>query len=237
MTRDSRLGRSALRLAATATAIADRSPPPATLARVGLGAMVFLAGVHKLAAPAAWTQYVTDWLAPVLVVSPTTFMLVEDLNVSGILASDPEVEDETVMIEGEEQVVYAEDDTYQPLSEYLRDPGTVQFEQGEHFDYLGNETNVSSVTADAATLTWTAPRDKSVSASEGANVTLGDTTYLAHFPSGSEVILSTNFEEYQHEVEQGQYFTERVNGLWGVSILSGLTAILLLGLAYLPSRY
>jgi len=38
--------------------------------------MVFLAGVHKLAAPAAWTQYVTDWLAPVLVVSPTTFMLV-----------------------------------------------------------------------------------------------------------------------------------------------------------------
>jgi uncharacterized membrane protein YphA (DoxX/SURF4 family) len=76
MTRDSRLGRSALRLAATATAIADRSPPPATLARVGLGAMVFLAGVHKLAAPAAWTQYVTDWLAPVLVVSPTTFMLV-----------------------------------------------------------------------------------------------------------------------------------------------------------------
>ena len=169
--------------------------------------------------------------------APTTFMLVEDLNVSGILASDPEVEDETVMIEGEEQVVYAEDDTSQPLSEYLRDPGTVQFEQGEHFDYLGNETNVSSVTADAATLTWTAPRDKSVSASEGANVTLGDTTYLAHFPSGSEVILSTNFEEYQHEVEQGQYFTERVNGLWGVSILSGLTAILLLGLAYLPSRY
>jgi len=76
MTRDSRLGRSALRLAATATAIADRSPPPATLARVGLGAMAFLAGVHKLAAPAAWTQYVTDWLAPVLVVSPTTFMLV-----------------------------------------------------------------------------------------------------------------------------------------------------------------
>jgi len=38
--------------------------------------MIFLAGVHKLAAPAAWTRYVTDWLAPWLVVSPTAFMLV-----------------------------------------------------------------------------------------------------------------------------------------------------------------
>jgi len=76
MDRHSRFGRSASRLTAAAAALADRSPPPSTLARVGLGAMVFLAGVHKLAAPAAWTQYVTDWLAPWLVVSPTVFMLV-----------------------------------------------------------------------------------------------------------------------------------------------------------------
>jgi uncharacterized membrane protein YphA (DoxX/SURF4 family) len=38
--------------------------------------MVFLAGVHKLLDPAAWTVYVTDWLAPWLVVSPVVFMLV-----------------------------------------------------------------------------------------------------------------------------------------------------------------
>ncbi|MEF8885424.1 MAG: DoxX family membrane protein [Haloarculaceae archaeon] len=55
---------------------ADRTPPPAVLARVGLGAMVFLAGVHKLLAPGAWAVYVTDWLAPWLVVSPVVFMLV-----------------------------------------------------------------------------------------------------------------------------------------------------------------
>lgn len=30
---------------------------------------------------------------------------------------------------------------------------------------------------------------------------------------------------------------ERISGLWGVSILSGLTGIVLLGTAYLPSRY
>jgi uncharacterized membrane protein YphA (DoxX/SURF4 family) len=37
--------------------------------------MVFLAGVHKLLDPAAWAAYVTDWLAPWLVVSPVAFML------------------------------------------------------------------------------------------------------------------------------------------------------------------
>ena len=55
--------------------VAARAPPPLTLARAGLGAMVLLAGVHKLLAPAAWTVYVVDWLEPLLLVSPTEFML------------------------------------------------------------------------------------------------------------------------------------------------------------------
>lgn len=56
--------------------LAERSPAPTTLARVGLGLMVFLAGVHKLVAPELWAGYVTNWLAPWLVVSPVVFMLV-----------------------------------------------------------------------------------------------------------------------------------------------------------------
>jgi len=55
--------------------LAARAPAPPVLARVGLGSMVLLAGVHKLAAPGAWAVYVTDWLAPWLVVSPVAFML------------------------------------------------------------------------------------------------------------------------------------------------------------------
>jgi uncharacterized membrane protein YphA (DoxX/SURF4 family) len=51
-------------------------PRPAALARMGLGTMILAAGVHKLIAPLAWTAYVVDWLAPLLVVSPRTFMLV-----------------------------------------------------------------------------------------------------------------------------------------------------------------
>lgn len=50
-------------------------PRPAALARVGLGAMLVLAGVHKLAEPLAWSAYVVDWLAPLLVVTPREFML------------------------------------------------------------------------------------------------------------------------------------------------------------------
>lgn len=55
---------------------ATRAPPPRAIARVGLGLMVLSAGVHKLLDPLAWTVYVVDWLAPLLVVTPTTFMLV-----------------------------------------------------------------------------------------------------------------------------------------------------------------
>ncbi|WP_254537526.1 DoxX family membrane protein [Halomarina litorea] len=57
-------------------ALARDGPAPTTLSRVALGAMVLLAGVHKVLDPGAWAVYVTDWLAPWLVVSPETFMLV-----------------------------------------------------------------------------------------------------------------------------------------------------------------
>lgn len=55
--------------------LADRLPAASTLSRVGLGAMLLVAGVHKLLAPGVWAAYVVDWLAPLLVVSPRTFML------------------------------------------------------------------------------------------------------------------------------------------------------------------
>ncbi|WP_436931896.1 DoxX family membrane protein [Halosimplex halobium] len=64
------------RAEAAASALGDRVPAPLSVARVGLGAMVLLAGVHKLLAPGVWAAYVTDWLAPWLVVSPVAFMLV-----------------------------------------------------------------------------------------------------------------------------------------------------------------
>jgi uncharacterized membrane protein YphA (DoxX/SURF4 family) len=58
-----------------ATEAASRAPSTATLARIGLGLMVLLAGVHKLLDPGAWALYVVEWLAPLLVVTPVEFML------------------------------------------------------------------------------------------------------------------------------------------------------------------
>jgi len=60
----------------TLARLVDHAPSTPAVARVGLGVMVFLAGVHKLLAPGAWAVYVVDWLAPWLVVSPLEFMLV-----------------------------------------------------------------------------------------------------------------------------------------------------------------
>ncbi|WP_238398198.1 DoxX family membrane protein [Halorussus salinus] len=56
--------------------VASRLPSSAVVTRAGLGAMLVAAGVHKLLDPAAWAVYVTDWLAPLLVVSPVAFMLI-----------------------------------------------------------------------------------------------------------------------------------------------------------------
>jgi uncharacterized membrane protein YphA (DoxX/SURF4 family) len=58
-----------------ASSVAASGPSAAVLARWALGAMLVVAGVHKLLDPASWAVYVTDWLAPWLVVSPVTFML------------------------------------------------------------------------------------------------------------------------------------------------------------------
>lgn len=54
-------------------------PRPERVARVGLGLMLVLAGAHKLLAPAAWTRYLIDPIAPFIIVTPVTFMLVNGL--------------------------------------------------------------------------------------------------------------------------------------------------------------
>lgn len=61
--------------AALIARLADRAPRPGAIAQFGLGAMVLLAGVHKLLDPTAWTIYVAPWLEPFIVLSPTEFML------------------------------------------------------------------------------------------------------------------------------------------------------------------
>jgi uncharacterized membrane protein YphA (DoxX/SURF4 family) len=63
------------RLRRVARPAVARVPDAATIARVGLGAMVLVAGVHKLLDPAAWALYVVPWLEPFILLSPVDFML------------------------------------------------------------------------------------------------------------------------------------------------------------------
>jgi hypothetical protein len=173
----------------------------------------------------------------VLVEGDDRFTFEEALNVTQILRDDPEVENELLTGDDGRQYVRDRDDgSTTPLEEYLPEPDRVSFAAGETVAYANNSTTVAAVTPEAVTLAWTAPRTNTIQASDGGNVTFGDTTYLAFVETG-QVELSQNFAEYRADQDRVDYYNERINGLWAVSILSSLVAAFLLGMAYLPSRY
>jgi len=190
------------------------------------------------------------WGEPYLVITGTasndSFDFRQSFNVSGRLAADPAVEDETVTrADGREYVVYA-NGTTQPLDAYLPEPEVKTFSEGDSFSYntaedgIGyDDVTVEDVSEDEVVLSWREPVEHEVTAAEGDNVTLGPDrrTFVAHFPDNGTLQLSSNLGAYQDELDVQATYTDRVNGLWGVSILSGLAAVFLIGLAYLPSRY
>lgn len=134
-----------------------------------------------------------------------------------------------------------ENRTLVPKARYLRgtqgEPETRSIAQGDAVDYRGNQTTLASVTNESATLQWTAPREETVDAAEGDVVELEGNEFVAHFPDPGTLVLDGDVQAYQHQLEVQSTYHERINGLWGVSILSGLAVVLLLGMAYLPSRY
>jgi hypothetical protein len=131
-----------------------------------------------------------------------------------------------------------------PVDEYKRqqfgEPETSQHSEGETFQFRGNETTVTNVTKDAATVAWNAPRTFETSLAEGETASLGpdenNETFVAHFPDENTLQLSSNPQKYQNEVSEIDEFNERIAGLWGVAILSALTVVLLFGLAFLPNK-
>ena len=174
------------------------------------------------------------------------FALQENLNVSAILANDDRVDNQTVTRNGQDQVVFTANDTLVPLQEYLREPQTTTFSEGESFNYTTEDGTVQPTTIDdvagnvstpSVTLVWETTQENTVSLAEGANVTLADgQTRVVHFTDAGKVQLSTDIAAYQEQTKQQDYFDERKKGLWGVSIISFLTAIILLATAYLPVK-
>lgn len=215
-------------------------------------------GGGSMAADLSWTNDSSRYTATVEADSTTTVdgtpyvvtvdnesgtaTLTEEQNVTQLLIEDPEVENSLATQNGTEYVVYREDDSLQPVSEWLPEPETRTYSVGDSFAYQTGdgtqETTVASVTESVMTVEWFAPEDKTMELSEGGNVTLQGQQYFAHFPDEESVkLVSTDqYGTYQATLDDQDYFHERKNGLWGVSILSGVAAVLMLGMAYLPNR-
>jgi hypothetical protein len=169
---------------------------------------------------------------------PTSFTLRESIDRAGILANDTAADNETVVRGGQEYVVVTENGSASlvPASEYFPDPQERGFGEDEPIQFRGNQTQVA-VTNESVTLSWTAPRQNTVQVGDRANATLGGQTYLAVFTSNDTVALTQDFENYRAQTAEIDSFHKQKNGLWGITILSGLSVVFLVGLAYLPSRY
>jgi len=215
-------------------------------------------GGGSMAADLSWTNESSQYTATVEHNATTTYQndtyrvrtdgnestvtLEEELNVSALLAADSSVQNTLATQNGTEYVVYRSNNTQVPLSEWLPEPETVSFTTGDTYPHSTDsgtqETTISEVTDDGATLEWFAPRENTVELSEGGNVTLNGQQFFTHFPDHStvQIVSIQQYSQYQATLDQQDYFHERKNGIWGVSILSGIAAVLMLGMAYMPVR-
>lgn len=171
-----------------------------------------------------------------------TVTLTETVDRAAILRNDSDVENETTTVDGEEYVVERASDNGSreliPVEEYFSEPETREYAVGDQVSNVERNTaTVAAVTPEAATLEYTGPQTNEIAVEDEANVTVGDTTYLAYFPDNSTLVLTQEFETYEQYRSAEESQTTMTNGLWGVTILSGLSAFFLLGLAYLPTRY
>ncbi|MFC6863991.1 hypothetical protein ACFQGE_11040 [Halomicroarcula sp. GCM10025817] len=172
----------------------------------------------------------------------STLTLRQQFNVSQLLREDPAVRNSLATQNGTQYVVYRENETLRPLEQWLPEPETLAFSPGDTYELTTDsgtqQATVAAVSGSGATLEWTGAEEQTRELSEGGNVTLSGQQYFAHFPDHStvQVVSIDEYPEYQTALERQDYFHERKNGLWGVSILSGIAAVLLLGMAYMPTR-
>ena len=170
---------------------------------------------------------------------PSSFTLQNQINRSQVLANDSQADDQLVTRNGGEYVVIEGQNGTRlvPADEYFGQPTNRTVNEGATIDYNGNRSTVTNVTNASATLQWTAPRNNTVDVSDNGNVTLGGTTYLAHFRNNQTLVLTKDFASYNEQTAEIDRYHEYLRGLWGVSIMGGVAAVLLAGMAYLPSRY
>lgn len=180
--------------------------------------------------------------------APNTLVLTEQQDVEAILQNDSAVYNSTVTAQGQEYVRYRSNGSFVPLAQYLPEADQQRFSEGDTLTYQNQTVRVANVTNTAsnssAVLQWTAPREDEASLEEGGNVTLANgESFIANFITKGhgndttvQLQLSQNFEEYQRQQQLVDSFHSRINGLWGVLIISGIAAFLVIVLAYMPVR-
>ncbi len=169
-----------------------------------------------------------------------SFTLVEEQDFEALLGEDPNADNETVERDGEEFVVVTDEDGDTRLvspDEYFPAPEERSYDVGDELAYDGVTVTVDSITSDGVTVVWMGPETLTTDVQQDSTVTIGETEFIAHFSSESTLTLSTDIDAYNAQIAQIEQFDQYGEGLWRVLIISVLSAMVLVGMAFMPSRY
>ena len=176
-----------------------------------------------------YTLYVTD--------DNSSVRAVQEFNVSQRLTADPAVENQTITRDdGEEYVVYKANGTTERLSSYLPVPDEGILTEGAEVTFARNRATIDNISSSGVVFEWTAPRENTADLEEGVNLTLSGQQHVVHFVDEEHVVISPDVAEYQQTVREQDGFKSRQTGLWGVTILSGISSFLIAGMAFLPTK-
>lgn len=172
---------------------------------------------------------------------PTSVSMVQQLNVTRFLVTDPAVYNQTSTIEGVEYVTYKANDTNRRLDTYLPEPSVTSFDEGDTLVYEGTEATIGNISQTLVPLSWTDTRENEIDLVEGASLTLNDQPYFVHFPGASSVQIIDNstdatWDAYQSDLRTIDNYNERMAGLWGVAILAFFAAFIMVLGAYIPVK-
>ena len=181
-----------------------------------------------------------DWRVHITGEEPTEFTLVEVIDRQAILEADDAADNETVERDDGEYVVVTDesgDSQLVPADEYFDAPETRSYSVGDTLTYNEETVTVDSITAADVSVVWEGVETTTIELEEESTVTLGGTEYVAHFPDASTLTLSTDIAGYEAQLTGIEQFHQYTDGLFRIAVLSVLSAVMLLGIAFVPSRY
>lgn len=181
----------------------------------------------------------TEWLVVIEDEDTDRFTLREQIDRQAILEADDDADNETVERDGEEYVVITEDGESRlvPADEYFPAPEEREFVEGDTFEYDGHEATVQEVTAEEAIIAWTGPETFTDDLDQEGSVTLGGTEFVTFFPGDDTVVLTSDVDDYEAQLAGIDQFESTLDGLWRVLAVSLFSALMVAGLAFVPSRY